>query len=95
MAIKTSEIIHAGFIWDTEARKNGLDYIEIPELSGATSTVTAAVTSSSQNATEALRFSRFLASPERGNPAFAKHSFAPVPGDPGPRSPRSSSLPAA
>ena len=46
MAIKTSDNIHAGFIWDTEAKKNGLDFIEIPELANATSTVTAAVTCS-------------------------------------------------
>lgn len=82
MDIKTSSNIDAGLIWDTEAWKNGLDVVRVPELESATSTVTAAVTSTTSHPTLALQFCRFLAAPERGQPAFKRHHFQPIPGDP-------------
>ncbi len=82
MAIKTSDKIDAGLIWDTEALKNGLEIVNVPELKDAHSTVTAAVTEATKKPTLALMFCRYLSAPGKGLKAFIKHKFNPIPGDP-------------
>ena len=80
-AIKTSNDIKAGFIWDTTARQFGLKIIDTPELSSLVSTITVNVVSSTTSPPAALHFARYLSSPEKGTPVFTKYSFTPAPGD--------------
>lgn len=80
-AIKTSDNVRAGFIWDSVARQFGLRVIELPELAGSEADISANVVASSANATRALHFARFLAAPDRGNAMFTRHHFNALPGD--------------
>jgi len=80
-AIKTSETVQSGFIWDSTARQFGLEIKELPEITDNTSDISANVTTTSQNPTWALRFARYLAAPDKGAPLFEKHHFTPAGGD--------------
>lgn len=80
-AIKTSETVHAGFIWDSTAKQFGLSIIKLSELKKNTSDISANVATTSQNPIWALRFARYLAAPEKGAPLFEKHHFTPAGGD--------------
>jgi molybdate transport system substrate-binding protein len=74
--------IDAAIVWDaTVAAFPGLMALPLPELGDAAETVPAAVLTSSTQPTLALRFARWLAAPQRGNPIFAKHGYAPLAGD--------------
>lgn len=79
--VQTSEAVDAAFIWDATAYQYGLDIVRPAELAGATATITAAVTAASTSPTAALRFARYLAAPERGQPLFEEHRFQRVDGD--------------
>lgn len=81
-AIKTSDNIQAGFIWNSVARQFGLEFIELSELQGSNALITVNVVSSSTQPTRALHFARYLTAPDRGIPAFEKHFFDTRPGDP-------------
>src|SRR5690606_23212196 len=81
-AVQTADTIDAAFVWDSTASQYGLEPISVPELADAVATIEAGILSSSQKPSVALRFARFLASPEKGSPAFKKHGYEPTPGDP-------------
>lgn len=75
----------AGFVWDSTARQFGLEIVPIKfidqhALSG--STISAGVLSCCEQPTLALRFARYLAAPEKGQPAFEKEHYEPADGDP-------------
>jgi molybdenum ABC transporter molybdate-binding protein len=74
--------IDAAFVWDSTARQYGLDIVALPELQGGESTITAGVLVSSPNSAAALRFARYVASPEKGQPIFKKHHYEQSVGDP-------------
>ena len=80
-AVKTSEMIDAAFIWDATARQFGLKVVECPELSESYATISADVTSTTENPKAALHFARYLAAPEKGKAFFDQYHFDPVPGD--------------
>lgn len=80
-AIKTSQTVQAGFIWDSTAKQFGLDIVQLSEIKNNTSDITANITAVSKNPSWALRFARYLAAPEKGGPLFEKHHFTPAGGD--------------
>ena len=86
-AIKTSEVVQAGFIWDTTAKQFGLRIHDLPELREARSAITANVTASSKKPAQSLAFARYLAATSKGQPHFAKHHFSGVKGDPWEKTP--------
>jgi len=73
--------VDAAFLWDATARQFGLEVVELPELKGAVGQITAGVLGSTEHPTEALRFVRYLAAPEKGQPAFEKLHYHSVDGD--------------
>lgn len=74
--------VDAAIIWDsTVPQFKGLEAIEAPEISTHVENASACVLAFSQQATEALRFARYLAAPERGSESFKQHGFTPVAGD--------------
>lgn len=81
-AIQASEVVQAGFLWDTTARQFGLAIIELPELASVRSTISANVTAGTAKPTQALHFARYLASPEKGQHHFAENHFTVLDGDP-------------
>lgn len=74
--------IDAAFIWDSTASQYELDIVRLPELQGGESTITAGILKTSPNSAAALRFARYAASPEKGQPIFAKHHYEATTGDP-------------
>jgi molybdate transport system substrate-binding protein len=74
--------LDGAIVWDTLARQFGLPYRELPELAARRMNVTVGVAAASGQSAAALRFARFLASPEHGAEVFSRHHFAPLPGDP-------------
>lgn len=79
--VKESSSVDAAFMWDSTARQFGLDIVDLPELAGGEATITAAVTATCERPADALRFARYLAAPEKGNPRFAEHHYQPIAGD--------------
>ena len=86
-AIKASDAVQAGFIWDTTARQFGLKIHELAELEKVRSQISVNVTSSSAKPAQALLFARYLASAQKGQTHFSKHHFSSVPGDEWEKSP--------
>ncbi len=80
-AIKMSDDIQAGFIWDTTAKQFGLKIVNITELKSASSTITVNITSQCPDSAAALGLARFLSAPENA-PSFKKFGFDPHSGDP-------------
>ena len=80
-AVVASDIVQAGFLWNTTAKQFGLKIHNLPELANVSSRITANVSSSSQKARQALFFARYLAAPSKGQMHFAKHHFMGVAGD--------------
>jgi ABC-type molybdate transport system substrate-binding protein len=80
-AVKTSDSVAAGFLWDSTAKQFGLKILEMPELNPGRATITANVTEGTTKATQALHFARYLAALEKGQPSFKKHHFTPINGD--------------
>ena len=81
LAVKENAGTQAAFVWDSVARQMGLTVIELPELEGSQSNISAAVTSTTSKPTLALQFIRFLNAPEKGAKVFARHQYTPIPGD--------------
>ena len=79
-SIQMSESIDAGFVWDATARQFGLKIIRLDELEGAKSTISANLVAGSGNSVLAMKFARFLASPEKGNVYFDRFHFTPIAG---------------
>ncbi|MEX2581599.1 MAG: substrate-binding domain-containing protein [Verrucomicrobiales bacterium] len=73
--------LDAAIVWDTLARQFELGFRELPELSERSMNVTVGVAASSRQPQAALHLARFMASPEHGAEAFARHHFTAVPGD--------------
>ncbi len=74
--------VDAGIVWDSTARQFGLDVVYVPQFQQAQAQVAAAVLAASEKPTEALRFARYLAAPEKGQMTFKKEHFVPIEGDP-------------
>ncbi len=73
-----------GLIWDSTARQWGLEIVEVAELrqhSASSSTISVGVLSFSKQPTAALRFARYLAAPEKGQPIFQEDHYETVAGD--------------
>ena len=74
--------VDAAILWDaTVGQFAGLEGIEVPELSARIENASVAVLTSCTQAPAALRFARYLASPEKGGALFQKHGMTPAGGD--------------
>ncbi len=72
----------AAVIWNTTTKiVDGIEAIEVPELDKGEVLVTVGVLTTAVNATESLRFARYLAASDRGLREFRKFGFTPVEGD--------------
>ena len=80
-AILSSDVIQAGFIWDSTAHQFGLKIIPTPEMENIQSTISANVSAQSRNPTWALRLARYLSAIDKGAAFFAKHHYSPANGD--------------
>jgi len=73
----------AGFVWDATVQQYPeLEQVEAPELKGVTAEASAIVLRSSANPTAALRFARFLAAKDKGQPEFVKNGYVAASADP-------------
>ena len=81
LAVKENAGTQAAFVWDSVARQMGLTVVELPELEGSQSNISAAVTSTTSQPTLALQFVRFLNAPGKGAKIFGRHKYTPIPGD--------------
>lgn len=74
--------VDAAIIWNTTAHQSkDLEAIDIPEFAAEKHVVSVAVLAVSKNPAAALRFARFLASPEHGNEVFGERGFNALKGD--------------
>ena len=74
--------VDAGVVWDTTlALYPDLEAVRTPELDAGTALVSIGVLTDAEQATEALRFARYLSARDRGLPTFAKNGFETVEGD--------------
>jgi molybdate transport system substrate-binding protein len=74
--------LDAAIVWDaTVSQIPGLQGVEVGALGEREEVVAAGVLTASTQPTAALRFARFAASPEHGNPVFSAHGYAALPGD--------------
>jgi len=81
LAAKENAGTQAAFVWDSTARQFGLRVVELPELEASRADITASVTRTTEKATLALQFVRFLSAPEKGGDVFESHHYTPMPGD--------------
>ncbi|MFT5496917.1 MAG: molybdate transport system substrate-binding protein [Kiritimatiellia bacterium] len=81
-AVAVTKGLDAGIIWDTTARQFKLKMVVIPEFEQAQSSIVGSVVAGSSNPTDALRFIRYLAAPEKGRALFEENLFT-VPDTPG------------
>lgn len=74
--------VDAGIVWDATAQQYpDLTSVTQPLLDAAAETITVGVLQCSTQPTAALRFARYLAARDRGQPLFAQHHFTTVDGD--------------
>lgn len=77
--------VDAGIVWDATVAmpdfSDELQAIAVPELEGEPNMVSIAVLNSTRQATEALKFARFVTARDRGMPLFEKYGLRPVEGD--------------
>ena len=72
----------AGIVWEVTVKQTaGLEAVTVPELTPVKGEAAGAVAGSSTQPAAALRFLRWLASPEKGGPVFSKHGYTVVSGD--------------
>lgn len=74
----------AGFIWDATARQVELEIVPSDELKQhpmSVSTIGAGVLASTKQPTAAIRFARYMSSPEKGQKSFAALHYTLVDGD--------------
>lgn len=72
--------VDAAILWDSTVNSSeSLESVEVPGLSSHIETASAAVLSFSSGSTSALRFARFLASPDKGGTLFKRNGFTPLP----------------
>lgn len=75
--------VDAAIVWDsTVPQFDGLETVELPELSAHRENASAAVLAATTQSALALQFARYLASPDQGAPVMQAHHFVPAPGDP-------------
>ncbi len=74
--------VDAGVIWDSTARQFDLESVALSQFKDSVSTISAAVVSGSRRPTDALRFARFLAAPEKGQAIMNQLFYETLPGDP-------------
>ncbi len=80
MVVKQGSV-DAAFMWDSTARQFGLDIVPIDALAPYVSTMQVSVLEACEQPADALRFARYLTSPQHGNPVFDRHHYEPIPGD--------------
>jgi molybdate transport system substrate-binding protein len=74
--------VDAALLWDsTVPQFKGLEAIEVPELSSHPESAGAAVLAACTQPAAALRFARYLSSPDKGGAIFEKLGFKPSGGD--------------
>lgn len=74
--------VDAAIVWDsTVPQFPGLEAIEVAELAGVIENASTAVLTHCKESAAALRFARYLASPEKGGAIFQQHGFQHVGGD--------------
>jgi molybdate transport system substrate-binding protein len=77
--------VDAGIVWDStvaaEDYRDKLKAIPVPEFDAKEETVSLAVLKSSRQPTAALKFARYLAASDKGQPVFARSGLRPVEGD--------------
>lgn len=74
--------VDATFVWDsTIPQFKELEGVDLPILSNHHENVSAAVLSFCTQSTEALKFARYLAAPDRGGKTFQKYGFQLASGD--------------
>jgi len=72
----------AAIVWDsTAAMFDGVQAVELPELSASTETVAVAVLTSAADPSAALHLARYLGAPRHGLAAFERHGFGVLAGD--------------
>lgn len=74
--------VDAGIIWNsTAAQYNDIEVVDPGLFSGYNKNVTIGVLNTSELPAEALRFLRYLSSPDKGNRIFRENGFTPIKGD--------------
>jgi molybdenum ABC transporter molybdate-binding protein len=75
--------VDAAIVWDSTVPQfdGALESIAVPEFNAAPENASVGVIAASQQPTAALRFARYITSPEKGNPIFAFKGFKPARGD--------------
>lgn len=81
-AVRSGGRLHYGIVWDATAEQFGLRVIDVPELAKATAEIGVGVLSSSRQPEAARRLARYLASSDRGQPAFTERPPQTVPSEP-------------
>ena len=74
--------VDAGIVWDATAQQYpGLAFVTSPLFDAAAETIAIGVLKASVQPMAALRFARYLAARDRGQPVFAQNHYTPVEGD--------------
>ncbi|HAL72653.1 MAG TPA: molybdate ABC transporter substrate-binding protein [Verrucomicrobiales bacterium] len=74
--------VDAALVWDsTLAQFKDLEMVNVPKLSTHEEKASAAILSSATSSTEALKFARYLAAPDKGGAIFKSLGFQPAGGD--------------
>ena len=69
--------VDAGFMWDATVKQYPeLEAVRVPALSNAVAQISVAVLRTSTQPAAALRFARFVAGPENGQPEWRRSGFA-------------------
>ncbi len=72
----------AVILWDAVANQYPeIDFVDVPEFESKKKNITLGVMSGSENATEALRFCRYLSASDKGLKVFEADGYEPVDGD--------------
>ena len=77
-AIKSSTRIEAGFVWDVTARQFGLKIIDLKDLEGAGSTISASVVKGCEHPALAKKFAHYLSVPEKRVSFFEQYHFGSI-----------------
>jgi len=74
--------VDASLVWDSIIPQfDGLEMIQIAELSKHEEKASAAVLTTAASSQEALKFARYLSAPDKGGAVFKQHGFQPAGGD--------------